>query len=241
MSVAGAFPLVHSISTLTFNTRALFHHVPATCALRIDYVLTLARRHDIVTLEETHGTPALVRKYFACSKSTHFVLSSFCNAVSVNKNGRHHLRSDAGGIVVLIKRRLFDGCKNPYISPPDEIVKGRVLRAKLVTEHGCFTIFAIHNFGLSKENLALVKKAFQDEIDDVYKNPLTHFVLAQGDLNIREDDETPIETRPDATFTYQKQANNQRANKRTMEEDNGQLQKQKRHEETTERYGRQRK
>ena len=107
MSISGALPNVNSISTLTFNTRALFHHIPAVCMLRVNYVLDLARRFDIVTLEETHGTPALVRKHFACLCKTHHVIPSFCNSVSVNKNGRTYLRSDAGGIIVLIKKRIY--------------------------------------------------------------------------------------------------------------------------------------
>ena len=181
-ALVGAFPLIRSIAALTFNTRALFCAAPHHAKRRCAFALQLARSYDVCAFEETHGKPRLVRKHFACIRKTHFILASFCNSVDLDKNGREFVKKSSGGIVITIKRSLLMGSPHFAVSH-QELVKGRVLRVIVETPFGRMVVVGVHNFGLTKAEMAIVEYALNCDIDSVYEDNLGNFVLLLGDFN----------------------------------------------------------
>ena len=155
-----------SFDVLTWNARSLFCADRGVMHRKLTLLQQNIKNKDIVCIQETKGSLAMVDRHMRLIKRTHWV---FCNFSKKSIN--------AGGVIVLVSKQSapFECITHGIIIP------GRVSRV-LIQGVGCKQIvYNIHNFEL---DLPVVVSAIKADLDECSVDTMSNNLIACGDLNI---------------------------------------------------------
>ena len=167
-------------SICSWNARGLAHHKPHIQKQKVFEVSLLSKRFDIIVIEEAHGNDDLFRQILRVPLRSHKLFCSFC----LNPEG--DTKSDAGGIVVLIKKRICDGSRMSVFEP------GRLLEIYIpLINQGALSLFAAHNYGITRGAMANFERRLGESNHNAKVTPDKFCSVLIGDFNL-----TPTGTHP---------------------------------------------
>ena len=176
------------MSWASWNLRAAFHSDPILLKAKLKQMNRLARAHSISIFQEVHGNRELVDRMaasFGWPNLFHiWYFPNLQNGIPV---------SDAGGILLLVKKVQFDGWQLSC----DSLIDGRFLRFQAWRTIDSnfeqrFVVYGAHNYGISNPQMNLIERTLGSDIDKAKHSPLQHFVSVIGDLNFPPDGQEPM-------------------------------------------------
>lgn len=174
-------PSARKFSVVYWNVATALHTDPTIRRRKFREISSLASKHDIVFLQEVHGTPARVRAIFRHLQPTHRVFTSFC---TLSPSGR--INPWAGGVAAIVAKQWLN---NPgYTLSVKEVCKGRVLRLFYKNSCGSAAFYNVHNFGLSQDQLNKLEAETEKDRYEAERSPHFQWFFG-GDNNIHESDE----------------------------------------------------
>ena len=162
-------PIFQSPLKIAFwNTRALFFNTsnPNVLRQKISYVSSLLNTHNVVLLQETHGSPALLDVYFREFSFRFFIDFSF-------------LPQAAGGLVSFIKKDIIPNGTN---IKPHVFEKGRIMRSFVTNGSTSLCVYNIHNSFVQRGSFSLFKASAIKDLDA--SNCVNFFTFLAGDINV---------------------------------------------------------
>ena len=183
------FPLLTSLGELvlvTWNCRALFHHLVRLRFSKRDFLHSLCRGAHIVMLQEVHGHTAALNEFLMdCSRRYHIVINE-------------HSNSDTGTVVTLISRDIV--LCEPIAH--DVLVQGRLSRIALsipfVSGSAPFldgpsassiVLYNLHHIDFDSSAFGGIKDKILKDIADANRFPGVVTCFLAGDFNTLVDGE----------------------------------------------------
>ena len=122
----------NGLSIASWNATALIALDDVKAKTRLTCLRNLVCRHDVVGIQEVHGTTAQQQQYLGTFGASHCV---GCSGAA---------NPAAGGVSLLVSTRL--GVRKPVFTP---LVAGRAIAATICDEDESISVFiCLHNFGL---------------------------------------------------------------------------------------------
>lgn len=179
------------VRTVSFNVRSLAHHRKCIRKKKLAYLNKLAKRFDVLLLQEVHGSDIRVRNLLHELSSTFELFSSFPVLYRTRTNGTKRLREDTGGVVSAFRRSLFHaGTLSAHTFVPGRILC--ITHSLACTHHSgradrkITNFYNIHNFDLPLHDLEEFRYQVDMDVGLSETNPADHFAIFGGDLNLQE-------------------------------------------------------
>ena len=157
-----------SASFCTWNTRALLSSDPIVCKRKCNYLLSWVARYTYISLQETHGTQAILQEALRVVAMDFWIIPNF------GPDQR------AGGLITLIAKRIapvFVDIIHTILVP------GRVSRFCLCSGPNQLVFWNVHNYKLSQDYLNQIVLQLRADISDCSFAPTLKSVFAVGDFN----------------------------------------------------------
>ena len=166
-----------TFSTCAWNARALDHHDARLRKGKVNELISLCKRFDIIFVSEVHGSLASLKVMLKHCTRSHQLFHSPC----IGDSGP---LKDTGGTMFLVSHQ-FTNVK------VQEIVSGRLMELMIHEPEGIRCIAGCHNYGLDSATMVRVSSFCDNHMSRARNSPDKYAFMLIGDLNIEADsDET---------------------------------------------------
>lgn len=155
-------------SAITWNMRLLLHQNLEMRQQKVSTLQAFVRSHDVVAIQEVHGTLPLLQTLLCNIFRKCHVFHSF------------HEQADADGVVTIISTSL-GACHPAAVFDSQGLVRGRVLRTVCTLNVARLFHVNIHNYGLSPQQVRSVLAAIRADLAYAAQHPLDAHVIPGSD------------------------------------------------------------
>lgn len=147
------------------NAMALLHGHGRRRRAKVGLAVRVVKGHDVVMLQETHGSMEELRMEFAVAHATHAIW------------GSAHAHSDKGGIAIIVKKTLFSDANAEWVT----LAEGRAGLLRIVRRdgEGNVNFGVVHNHGIDVEVMNGVVEVVEGEATRCAADPW-HNIFLRG-------------------------------------------------------------